>query len=231
MLAATKIFASNFNAKMSQRFYNIFLLVRGDVTGDVTTGWCECVNVARPDRSSNLPCHFTPGKNLLYVEYCNTDLHLPTLLMENTYIQLVYDADFLFDIIVMWVMLQVCNRRIDIGPADFAALWYIPYKLQVWTPFDGETRGHRVNVCCHVFFSAIHVSDHIFWVGLESAIRCPMVVMIDRSINQSVDQSIDLIINQSINLPIIDQCCWTFSHYHHQPVATCIQVYKNMIMV
>lgn len=28
MLAATKIFASNFNAKMAQRFYNIFLLVR-----------------------------------------------------------------------------------------------------------------------------------------------------------------------------------------------------------
>lgn len=27
MLAATKIFASNFNAKMAQRFYNIFLLV------------------------------------------------------------------------------------------------------------------------------------------------------------------------------------------------------------
>lgn len=28
MLAATKIFASNFNAKMAQRFYNIFLLVK-----------------------------------------------------------------------------------------------------------------------------------------------------------------------------------------------------------
>lgn len=27
MLAATKIFASNFNAKMAQRFYNVFLLV------------------------------------------------------------------------------------------------------------------------------------------------------------------------------------------------------------
>ena len=28
MLAATKVFASNFNDKMAQRFYNIFLLVR-----------------------------------------------------------------------------------------------------------------------------------------------------------------------------------------------------------
>ena len=27
MLAATKIFASNFNPKMAQRFYNVFLLV------------------------------------------------------------------------------------------------------------------------------------------------------------------------------------------------------------
>lgn len=60
MLAATKVFASNFNAKMAQRFYNIFLLVSPHNSNNAWLAcWASC------DRMVRLPpLNISAGVNL-----------------------------------------------------------------------------------------------------------------------------------------------------------------------